>query len=124
MKPRRILLLWFIGTWISCSANVPGHGEFVVGMSRTDVSARFGKPDRTQVLTKSGNSIWGPIEDFWPKVPMGATVEIWGFYSILTMESPEGPSEQPGQTELYFVNDAHTVDGIGFYFEGAVYEGH
>ena len=123
MNPSRLILLLFIATWISCGADVPRHEEFVVGMSRTDASARFGKPDRTQILTKSSNSVWGPIEDFWSELPMGATVEIWGFQSVLTMESPEGSSEQPGQTELYFLNDSRTVDGIGFSIEGAVYEG-
>jgi hypothetical protein len=54
---------------------------------------------------------------------MGATVEIWAFQSLLTIESAEERSEQPGQTELYFVNDSYTVDGIGFHIEGAVYEG-
>ena len=92
-------------------------------MTRAEISAQFGEPDRTQLFRKSGNAIWGPIEDFWPNVPTGATVEIWAFRSRLTMESPEGRSEQPGQTELYFVDDSSTVDGIGFYIEGAVYEG-
>jgi hypothetical protein len=45
---------------------------------------------------------------------MGATVEIWAFQSTL--------DGQPGQTELYFIDDADTVDGIGFHIEGAVYE--
>ena len=123
MKLNRIILFLFIATWTSCGADVPHHEEFAVGMNRADVSARFGEPDRTQSFTKSRNHIWGPIEEFWSSVPLGATVEIWAFRSILTMESPEGSSEQPGQTELYFVSDSHTVDGIGFYIEGAVYEG-
>ena len=123
MKASRITLLLLIATWGSCGVNVPRHEEFVVGMSRADITARFGEPERTQNLTKSDDSIWGPIEGFWPKVPMGAAVEIWAFQSAMTLESPERSSEQPGQTELYFVNDSDTVDGIGFHIEGAVYEG-
>jgi hypothetical protein len=64
MQLNRIILLLFMATWISCGADVPNHEEFVVGMSRTDISSRFGEPDRTQVFTKSGNGIRGPIEDF------------------------------------------------------------
>ena len=74
------------------------------------------------MLTKSDERIWGPVEDFWPKVPLGATVEIWAFESMISLESPDASSTQAGQTELYFVKDSDTVDGIGFHVEGAVYE--
>jgi len=123
MRTSRITLLLYAAIWVSCSADVPRHEEFVVGMSRTDITAQFGEPDRTHNLTKSDDSIWGPIEGFWPKVPMGATVALWAFQSTMTMKSPERSFEQPGQTELYFVNDSDTVDGIGFHIDGAVYEG-
>ncbi len=123
MKPGRIILLLFMATWVSCAPEIPRHEAFVVGMSRSEVSARFGKPDRTQILTKSDENIWGPIEGFWPEIPTGATVEIWGFQSVLTMESPHGASQRAGQTELYFVSNSETVDGVGFHIEGAVYEG-
>ena len=101
----RATLVVCIAAWVACSPAEPRHGEFAVGMSRTEISSRYGKPDRTQVLTKSDESIWGPIESFWPEVPMGAKVEMWSFQS-----TNEG---QRGQTELYFVDDADTVDGIG-----------
>ena len=120
MDPYLIILLLFTATWGSCGTDVPRHEEFVVGMRRTDITAQFGEPDRTQNVTKSDDNIWGP---FWPKVPMGATVEIWSFQSTRTMESPKRSSGRAGQTELYLVNDSDTVDGIGFHIEGAVYDG-
>jgi hypothetical protein len=40
----------------------------------------------------------------------------------MSVESDRGSRAEAGQTELYFVNDSNTVDGIGFYIEGAVYE--
>lgn len=83
-------------------------------MTRADVTARFGEPERTEALTKSDESIWGPVESFWSEVPMGSDIEIWAFRS-----SRNG---RPGQTELYFVDHADAVGGIGFYDEGAVYE--
>ena len=117
MTAGRTILFLLSATWGSCAADVPRHEEFAVGMSRADITAQFGEPDRTQKLAKSDGSIWGPIEEFWTQVPMGATVELWAFQSAMRS------SAQPGQTELYFVNDSDTVDGIGFHFEGAVYEG-
>jgi len=114
MRRSRIIPVLLTAASLACGVDVPAHGEFVVGMSRAEISLRYGEPARTQVLTKSGDSIWGPIESFWPDVPMGATVEIWAFQSTL--------DGQPGQTELYFIDDADTVDGIGFHIEGAVYE--
>ncbi len=119
MGPYLIILLLFAATWGSCGApsvDVPRHEDFAVGMSHAEITAQFGEPDRTQNLTKSDENIWGPIESFWPKVPMGATVEIWLFESTPS-------SGEAGRTELYFVNASDTVDGIGFQIEGAVYEG-
>jgi hypothetical protein len=111
-----------VGVELSCGLELPHHEDFAVGMSRDDIRARFGEPARTQELAKSDERIWGPIEDFWPEVPVGATVEIWGFRSTMSVESDRGSRAEAGQTELYFVNDSNTVDGIGFYIEGAVYE--
>ena len=51
-------------------------------------------------------------------------MEIWAFQSRMSVESPEGSPVEAGQTELYFVNDSDTVDGIGFHIEGAAYESH
>ena len=104
-----------VAAWVACRTDAPRHHEFAVGMTRTEITSRYGEPERTQVLTKSDESIWGPIESFWAEVPMGAKVELWSFQSTNV--------GQPGETELYFIDDADTVDGIGFHIEGAVYEG-
>ncbi len=108
---------------VSCSEPIPNHSQFSVGMTRDEVLEKFGKPERSQVMTKSGEAIWGPIEEYWAEIPLGAKVEIWGFKSEITMEAPEGNYKQAGQTELYFVSDSDKVNGLGFYIEGAVYEG-
>lgn len=88
-------------------------------MSRAAVLSRFGPPDRERELWKTSKAIWGPIEDFWSRVPEGAQVTIWQYRSV-----QGGGSVEPidGSTELYFVNDSDSVDGIGFAVEGAVYE--
>jgi len=116
------LIFWTILA-VSCSELVPNHSQFSVGMTRDEVLEKFGKPKRTQVMTKSRKAIWGPIEEYWAEIPLEAKVEIWGFKSEITMEAPEGNYKQAGQTELYFVSDSDKVNGLGFYIKGAVYEG-
>jgi hypothetical protein len=92
-------------------------------MSRSEILAKYGKPQRTQTVSKTGDPIWGPIEDFWPRVPHGATVDIWSYDSVMILRGEGVEYEQSGRTELYFVNESSQVTGVGFHFEGAVYEG-
>ena len=106
----------------ACLPGKPNHSEFAIGMSRSAILKKFGPPQQTQTLKKTGEPIWGPIEEYWSQVPMGATVEIWSYHSRMITEGSGVASEQRGQTELYFVNDSNEVNGIGFHVEGAVYE--
>ncbi len=96
------------------------HAEFRIGMHRSELLARFGPPDSRQTLLKTSAPIWGPIEDFWPRVPDGARVEIWSYAS--TGSTGAGSDPARGSTELYFVDDSDVVDGIGFALEGVEYE--
>jgi hypothetical protein len=89
-------------------------------MNRSDLLDRFGRPDQEQTLYKGSDAIWGPIEDFWYQVPRGAKIEIWSYKSFRSAEASSNITT--GSTELYFVNDSTTVNGIGFAVEGAVYE--
>jgi hypothetical protein len=97
------------------------HSDFAVGMSRSAVLSRFGPPDRHQTLVKTSGAVWGPIEDFWPEIPLGARVEIWSYRSKAEVEGGS-PDAIDGSTELYFIGDSELVDGIGFAVEGAIYE--
>ena len=81
-------------------------------MSRAYVLDHFGHPIRRQELVKSGNTTWGPIEEFWSQIPVGAKVEIWAFQTIMTLKDSESSYEQPGQTELYYVNQSDMVNGV------------
>jgi hypothetical protein len=92
-------------------------------MTRDEVLEKFGKPQSTQLMTKSGEGVWGAIEEYWAEIPLGAKVELWRFDSEIVMEAPEGNYKQAGQTELCFVDDSDKVNGLGFYIKGAVYEG-
>jgi hypothetical protein len=118
----RLLLLIALVALIACGAREPDHSEFAIGMTRSAIRDKFGEPQQTQKLTKTREAIWGPIEDYWSQVPIGATVEIWSYDSRMIDKGNGSTSEQQGQTELYFVNDSNEVKGIGFHVEGAVYE--
>ena len=120
MEFRQFALISLV-TLIACGPHVPNHSEFAIGMSQSEILDKFGEPQQTQTLTKSGEPIWGAIEEYWSQVPMNATVEIWSYNSDMITKQNGGTSEQQGQTELYFVNDSNEVTGIGFHIEGAVY---
>jgi len=108
---------------MACEPSPPSHSEFTIGMTRSEILSKFGKPQQTQTMRKTTQPIWGPIEDYWPKVATGATIEIWSYDSRMTTTDDGNTSKQPGQTELYFVDESDEVTGIGFHIKGAVYEG-
>jgi len=90
-------------------------------MSRDVILERYGEPDRTSQLLKQDERIWGPIEDFWSRVPHGSTVEIWHFRSTAEREADRG-RRTPGTTEIYFVDHSPVISGLGFAPDGVVYE--
>jgi hypothetical protein len=108
---------------VACTPSEPKrlHSDFRIGMAKETVLEQFGPPDAERRLTRDSEAIWGPIEDFWSKVPDGSVIEIWSYKTRARLMN--GSSDlSPGTTELYFVDDSATVDGIGFAPEGAVYE--
>lgn len=114
-----LVLVWSV---LGCSEadSVPGHADFEVGMERAAILATFGPPDHEQTLLKQSEAIWGPIEDFWPQVPTGAKIEVWSYESQARLV--EGSDETTrGSTELYFVDESTTVQGVGFAPDGVVY---
>jgi hypothetical protein len=94
---------------LACS-NTPQPSDFRVGATRDEVLESFGAPSRKQSFVKRDDAIWGPIEDFWPRVPPGSTVEVWAY------------RVQGGTLELYFIDESERVQGTGFAPEGAVFE--
>ena len=116
----RALVLGFTCALLACDT-APRHDEFSVGMERGVVQGRFGEPLRSREMHKTGDGVWGPIEGFWSRAPMGSTVEIWSYRT--THEWMLGSDERaPGVTELYFVDGSRTVSGLGFAPDGVVYE--
>ena len=112
--------LLVIGNMACYSA--PDHAEFTIGMSRAGVIEQFGEPDRKQTLRKTDERIWGAIESFWAEVPTGSEVEIWYYSTRVEPVSDDASVFSDGTTELYFVDGADRVRGIGFAPEGAVFE--
>lgn len=105
---------------IACD-ELPRHTEFATGMTRSAIRERFGEPFRSQELRKSGDAVWGPIEDFWPQVPTGSAVEIWSYRTTHELAAGSG-DRQAGTTEIYFVDGSSEVRGLGFAPDGVVYE--
>jgi hypothetical protein len=99
------------GVALTACSDAAAPSDFRVGATRTEVLSSHGDPERRQTLRKVDKSVLGPIEDFWPRVPDGSTVEIWAY-----------PVEG-GTIELYFVDDSEHVKGKGFAPSGAVFEG-
>ena len=106
----------------SCSPDSPRHSEFQPGATREQLTEQFGPPLRVQFLANKGQVVWGAIEDYWDQVPIGSSVEIWAYRSTIVIENAETNHLQAGETELYFVDDSNSVDGVGFHLKGAVYE--
>ena len=106
----RVPLALAVFVVLACS-NTPSPGDFRIGATRTEILESFGPPVRQETFHKTGEAIWGPIEDFWDRAPLNSTVEVWAY-------RVEG-----GTVELYFVNASDQVQGTGFAPEGAVFEG-
>lgn len=100
---------------------VPPHEAFSIGLSRRTIVEQYGEPVRSSRLRKQDDHIWGPIEDFWPQVPLGSTVEIWTYRTTAEWEAHSG-RRVPGTTEIYFVDDSEVISGLGFAPDGVVYE--
>jgi len=102
-----------------CSDPPPYHLDFNVGMSQEELRTKFGPPNKIQSITKHDGPIWGPVESIWNEVPVGSEITIWSYQS----EAPIfGAFEQPGETQLYFVDSSTVVDGVAFRLLEAVYE--
>ena len=107
----RILALVLIAI-AACSPRIdqPEASAFRVGAARSEILTTFGKPAREASYLKSDDSIWGAIEEFWSRVPLGSTVEVWSY------------PVRGGTIELYFIDGSNEIQGIGFAPTGAIYE--
>ncbi len=92
-------------TILACS-DLPGPDAFKAGVSREQLLETYGTPSREQTFIKKDEAIWGPIEDFWVRVPLNSSVEVWTY------------RVKGGSIELYFIDKSAEVQGTGFAPDG------
>ena len=79
------------------------------GQSKQTVREKLGPPDMIISSVKSNKYIWGPEEEFWDKIPMGAKMEVWRY------------TFSDGGLNLYFIDGSEKLDHIAFAPKGVVY---
>ncbi len=77
--------------------------------TRNELLERFGQPASRQLMTKTDEGIFGPIESLWSTLPIGARVELWSY------------PVAGGAVEVYFVDGSDRIAGTAFASDGAVY---
>ncbi|OGW31257.1 MAG: hypothetical protein A2X59_08585 [Nitrospirae bacterium GWC2_42_7] len=80
-----------------------------IGQSKQTVREMLGPPDKIIDSGKSNKYIWGPEEEFWDKIPMGAKMEVWRY------------AFSDGGLNLYFIDGSEKLDHIAFAPKGVVY---
>lgn len=80
-----------------------------VGQANQTVRERLGPPETIINSVKSNKFIWGPEEEFWDKIPMGAKMEVWKY------------AFTDGGLNLYFIDGSEKLDHIAFAPKGVVY---
>lgn len=86
------------------------YNKIEMGESKQKILQSVGNPYKIQNRIKSEKYIWGPEEEFWDKIPIGAQLEIWKY------NFPEG------HLNLYFVNGSEELNYQAFAPKGVVYE--
>jgi hypothetical protein len=86
------------------------RAKISAGQPRQAILELLGPPDGIKDTVKSNRHIWGPEEDFWDDIPMGARLEVWSY------------EFSDGGLNLYFVNGGGKLDYVAFAPKGVVYE--
>lgn len=112
MKYYNILLIGVIlaAGLVACSVSrEPIHLRIEVGQTKQEIIDAVGEPDSKENIFKNVEYIFGPEEEFWDKIPMGAELEVWGY------------DDEGGHLNLYFVDGSDRLDYKAFAPEGVVY---
>lgn len=81
-----------------------------IGQDKREIVKALGEPAEKIRTEKSSEYIWGPEEEFWADIPMGAKLEVWRY------------GTKNGQLNLYFINDSDHLSFKAFAPAGVVYE--
>lgn len=98
--------LWFFS---ACSLKSQPHVKIESGQTRQTIIRLIGNPQEKRMATKRSKNVWGPEEEFWDRIPMGAHLEIWQYQF------------SDGRLTLYFVDGSDTLDFKAFHPDGVVY---
>ncbi len=94
----------------ACQSSTSPPSELRVGMSKAEVLELLGQPGVRGTLVKQTESIWGPQEEWWDQVEMGASLETWSYLH---------PGE--GTQFVYFLDESDTVSFTAYTPDGVVY---
>ena len=94
----------------ACQSSTSSPSELRVGLSKAEVLELLGEPGVRGTLVKQTESIWGPQEEWWDQVEMGASLETWSYLY---------PGE--GTQFVYFLNKSDIVSFTAYTPEGVVY---
>ncbi len=109
---KRQIGLFFI-LWVlvaACQSSASSPSELQVGVSKAEVLELLGPPGVRGTLVKQTESIWGPQEEWWDQVEMGASLETWSYLY---------PGE--GTQFVYFLDESDTVSFTAYTPNGVVY---
>ena len=76
----------------SCGDREEALARIETKATKKEILSIVGKPDERKAITKQDESIWGPEEEIWHEIPLGATLERWiyetddGSYSLYFRE--------------------------------------
>ena len=95
---------------VACQSSTRPPSELRVGLSKAEVLELLGQPGVRGTLVKQTESIFGPQEEWWDQVEMGASLETWSYLY---------PGE--GTQFVYFLDESDTVSFTAYTPEGVVY---
>jgi len=77
--------------------------------SKIGIREKYGEPQSIENIVKDSEQIFGPEENFWHKIPLGATLEVWGYIN--------------GKAAIlvYFENGSEFVNYISLHHQDMVY---
>lgn len=112
MTRKRLYLILILAIFLLCACQPPANAfeQVAPGQERQQVLALLGPPDETHLLVKQSLSIWGPEEEWWDQVDMGAQFLIWTYHV------------PGGRYQLYFLRGADTVAHTAYIDNNVVYE--
>ena len=80
------------------------------GQEKDEITKNLGTPTEIKQTEKASEHIWGPEEEFWSEIPVGAKLEVWRYKT------------ENGQLNLYFINGSEALSFKAFAPAGVVYE--